>query len=79
MWQNAWERRSKEQGTPLAKYYATWRQLRDKELQKQMAAAAAEGDSQQVCVACSGGLYRRRYSATFIVCVCVYIGALAIS
>ncbi|KAK7501820.1 hypothetical protein BaRGS_00006906 [Batillaria attramentaria] len=32
-----WEARSKEEGTPLSKFYASWRKLRDRELQQDIA------------------------------------------
>ncbi|XP_064621776.1 nucleolar complex protein 2 homolog isoform X2 [Lineus longissimus] len=34
---DAWEVRSKTEGTPLSKYYATWRKLRDRELMHEIA------------------------------------------
>ena len=36
--QTAWEHQCKNAGTPLGKYYKTWRKLRDRELQYQIAA-----------------------------------------
>ncbi|ELU07056.1 hypothetical protein CAPTEDRAFT_141038 [Capitella teleta] len=40
---NTWESRSKEQKTPLGKYYVQWKQMRDKQLQKMMQ-MALDGD-----------------------------------
>ncbi|XP_013410225.1 nucleolar complex protein 2 homolog [Lingula anatina] len=34
---DAWDRKSKEEGTPLGKFYAQWRKLRDTELQHEIA------------------------------------------
>jgi hypothetical protein len=40
--QTAWEHQCKNAGTPLGKYYKTWRKLRDRELQYQIAAKRAK-------------------------------------
>ena len=37
MLQEAWERRNKEDGTPLSKYYAQYRKKRDAEQQREIA------------------------------------------
>ena len=35
--QELWEAKSKEEGTPLSKFYASWRKLKDRQLQKDIA------------------------------------------
>lgn len=41
-----WESKSREAGTPLSKYYSTWRKLRDQQLQAEMTVNMAEMEQQ---------------------------------